>query len=239
MQITSLDVISSWADVNDEIIWSCHEYHYVSAGDYRLRRRGERRIQRNSTQPRSPSMEYISIAQFENDACLRPCSRLFGIRASRAACTWGSCMRLLYELCLMLMYLILGNLVYRNFTPDVPLCGIGGGSYRGALWRSPWHVGLFPSFTSETVLALVIASGLLAALFLHCLHMFAEKNLDDSWGSIVKTPISKDMGLLLEKSRLGLRCHELAEEAGLSKGKKRCFFVCIQEEAIGNRKALS
>ena len=76
------------------------------------------------------------------------------------------------------------------------------------------------------MLALVIASGLLAALFcIACIRAFAEKNLDDSWGSIVKTPISKDMGLLLEKSRLGLRCHELAEEAGLSKREEEVLLL--------------
>lgn len=132
-----------------------------------------------------------------------------------------------YELCLMLMYSILGNLVYRNFCNSTFLF-----SAELAVALTAGHCGdslarwVISSFTSETVLALVIASGLLAALFcIACIRAFAEKNLDDSWGSIVKTPISKDMGLLLEKSRLGLRCHELAEEAGLSKREEEVLLL--------------
>ena len=46
--------------------------------------------------------------------------------------------------------------------------------------------------------------------------VFSAKGLDNSWGVVLKQPVSKDYELALEKTRLGVRCREVARTCGLT-----------------------
>ena len=73
---------------------------------------------------------------------------------------------------------------------------------------------------------LVSITGVLALLFAGvCIWAFSKQSLEDTWGVVIKKPLANDMDLLLEKSRLGLRCHELAQDAGLSRREEEVLLL--------------
>lgn len=138
-----------------------------------------------------------------------------------------------YELCLMLMYAILGNLVYRNFynptflfAVELAVALIAG--HAGTGLARFLVVGL-P--TGLTVVVFVGAVCVLGVLFsASCAWAFSKKGLQDEWGAIVRTPLSQDFDLLFEKTRLGLRCHELAQQTNLSRREEEILLLLVQKK---------
>lgn len=137
-----------------------------------------------------------------------------------------------YEWLLMLMYAILGNLVYRNFYNSTFLFSI-----EIAIALMSGTVGGFicdgieqqlPAFSSAM---LVAVSGLFALLFaVAAVRVFSKRNLDGIWSNIIRKPIAHDTELLLERTRLGLRCRELAKEAGLSAREEEVLLLLAQRK---------
>lgn len=132
-----------------------------------------------------------------------------------------------YELCLMLMYSILGNLVFRNFYNSTFLF-----STELAVALTAGHIGNTAAswiieFPAENgIILLVVVTSVLALLFtVVCMWTFSRQSLEDTWGVVIKQPLANDMDLLLEKSRLGLRCHELAQNAGLSRREEEVLLL--------------
>lgn len=137
-----------------------------------------------------------------------------------------------YELCLMLMYSILGNLVYRNFYNSTFLFSVEiaialtSGTVGGLLCD-----GIERWFPGHATVVLALACGLFALLFAAAaVHAFSKRNLDGKWSNIIRKPIAHDTDLLLERTRLGLRCHELAEEAGLSAREEEVLLLIAQRK---------
>lgn len=137
-----------------------------------------------------------------------------------------------YELCLMLMYSILGNLVYRNFYNSTFLFSVEiaialtSGTVGGVLYDV--IESLFPAYAT---IALAMVSGLLALLFAAAaIQAFSKRNLNGKWSNIIRKPLAHDTDLLLERTRLGLRCHELAEETGLSAREEEVLLLIAQKK---------
>lgn len=137
-----------------------------------------------------------------------------------------------YEFCLMLMYSILGNLVYRNFYNSTFLYSVEiaialtAGTVGDVLYDAIEH-----SFPEHATVALAFACGALSLLFaVAAIHAFSKRNLDGPWGNIIRKPIAHDTDLLLERTRLGLRCHELAEEASLSAREEEVLLLLAQRK---------
>ena len=137
-----------------------------------------------------------------------------------------------YELCLMLMYSILGNLVFRNFYNSTFLYAV-----ELAVALAAGHLGnsLATLLTDKTspdpspaFIAVACALGVVFALV--CARSFSKRSLRDTWGTIVATPMSQDFDLVIEKTRLGLRCHELAQEADLSRREEEVLLLLAQRK---------
>ncbi|MDD5807247.1 MAG: helix-turn-helix transcriptional regulator, partial [Eggerthellales bacterium] len=137
-----------------------------------------------------------------------------------------------YELCLMLMYSILSDLVYRSFYNPTFLFSV-----EIAVALSAGHIGdslaakcagLIPQ---QSTLVLATLCAVVCGLFaLACINAFAKRGLEDAWAALMRKPVAQDMDLLLERSRLGLRCHELAQEAGLSRREEEVLVLLAQKK---------
>lgn len=136
-----------------------------------------------------------------------------------------------YETCLMLIYVILVNLVYRYsisatwlFSIELiaTLVAAHAGSYSGQMFMEWWPW--------DESLALLIGGGISVTIFFVGITMtFSSHNLDDRWGIIIRTPIAKDFELAREKSRLGIRCHEIAQEGGLTKKEEEILLLLFRQ----------
>ena len=137
-----------------------------------------------------------------------------------------------YELCLMLMYSILSDLVYRSFYNPTFLFSV-----EIAVALSAGHIGdslaakcagLVPG---QSTLVLAAICAVLCGLFaLACINAFAKQGPKDTWAALMRKPVAQDMDLLLEHSRLGLRCHDLAQEAGLSRREEEVLVLLAQKK---------
>lgn len=137
-----------------------------------------------------------------------------------------------YELSMMMIYSILGDLVYRSYYNSTFLFA---GEIAIALAAGTATHMLFALFSesvfSQSVIIPVIISTLLAALFaVAAIRAFSKRNLSEHWGAIIRKPIAYDIDLLKEKSRLGLRCHTLAQEAGLSDREEEVLLLVAQRK---------
>lgn len=137
-----------------------------------------------------------------------------------------------YELCLMLVYCILGDLVYRSFYNStflysIEICiSIGAGMTSDFLFT-----GLSYAFPSQINIVLTLVISLFALCFaVVAVRTFSSPNLESRWSPLVKKPVGQDMAPLLERSRLGLRCHELAAEAGLSSREEEVLLLLAQKK---------
>ncbi len=154
------------------------------------------------------------------------------LRGTAALLTAGMFACMAYELCLMLTYSILGNLVFRNFYNSTFLYAV-----QLAVALTSGHLGnglatwLSAGATADPSPAFVaVACALGVAFAAVCMGTFSKKSLRDTWGVIVTTPMSQDFDLLLEKTRLGLRCHELAQEADLSRREEEVLLLLAQKK---------
>lgn len=137
-----------------------------------------------------------------------------------------------YELCLMLMYSILGDLVYRSFynstflfSVEVAIALTAG--YAGSI-ASGWVEELISQYS---ILMLALVGGVMALLFvIASINAFSKRGLNGNWSAIIRKPIAQDIDLSLERSRLGLRCHDLAQEAGLSRREEEVLLLLAQKK---------
>lgn len=137
-----------------------------------------------------------------------------------------------YELCLMLVYCILGDLVYRSFYNStflysLEICiALSAGMAGDLLLKS-----VSRAFPSSVGVALTLTCGILALLYAAtALRTFSDPDLQGRWSTLIRQPVGQDMAPLLERSRLGLRCHELAKEAGLSSREEEILLLMAQQK---------
>ena len=144
----------------------------------------------------------------------------------------GALVSMAYELCLMLTYAILGDLVYRSFYNSTFLFAV-----ELAVALTAGHLGnglaicLEAGLGENSVVVFVGVACVLGVLFSAvCILAFSKRSVQETWGAIVKTPLSQDFDLLFEKTRLGLRCHELAQEASLSRREEEVLLLLAQRK---------
>lgn len=125
---------------------------------------------------------------------------------------------LVYTLYLMLTSVIFANLSFRYavsaawlFSTEIAtrLIFAHAGSYAGDSLQG--MIGGEPSVTVIVACAIPVVAFAAAMLI-----VFSSKGLDSDWGVVLMKPVSKDYELALEKSRLGIRCREVAKANGLT-----------------------
>lgn len=122
-----------------------------------------------------------------------------------------------YTILLLLIMAILSNLCYRYGVCALWIFGIER-ALRMASSQTGRLVGenivdssSLPDF-ARLIALVVMAGGLIAVMF----AFFSEKSVTSQWGVVLKHPIADDLELYMEKSRLGVKCQELAESCGLT-----------------------
>ncbi len=137
-----------------------------------------------------------------------------------------------YEMCLMIMYSILGNLVFRYSYNATFLYAV-----ELAIALIAAHIGQFVcELINETMpwgdsLVLLGISVCFAIAFVLVVSWaFSSQNLEDRWGTVIKTPIAEDFDLALEKTHLGMRCHELAKAGDLSRREEEVLLLLLRKE---------
>ncbi len=135
-----------------------------------------------------------------------------------------------YETCLMLVYVILVNMVYRFSASATWLFSI-----ELALTLVAAHVGsgvgstFITSWPWSASLALLLGGCVTAMLVVLAMAVaFSIKGLEGAWSTIIKTPIADDYELALEKTRLGVRCREVAAAGGLTKREEETLLLLLR-----------
>lgn len=136
-----------------------------------------------------------------------------------------------YTLFVTLIMCILGNLSYRY-----GIC---------ALWLFAIErfvrllFGLAGTMTSQLLsqapldptVSHIVSSGIVVILIgLTTLFFFSEKQIDSPWGVVLKNPLSKDIDLMLSKTQLGIRCHEISKECGLTPREEQILLCLLQKK---------
>lgn len=126
----------------------------------------------------------------------------------------------------------MGDLVYRSFYNSTFLFAV-----ELAVALAAGHLGnglamhLGAGLAESSVVMFVGVACVLGTLFsAACILAFSKRSMQETWGTIVKTPLSQDFDLLFEKTRLGLRCHELAQEANLSRREEEVLLLLAQRK---------
>lgn len=135
-----------------------------------------------------------------------------------------------YTMLLVLMMAILGNMSYRYGVCALWIFAIER-AVRMVSQQMGYEMGhaLSPAGSysgSSADIALVALCVLLAAFA--TLIFASERQIDSNWGIVLKRPISQDLGFALEKSRLGVRCRELAKEYGLTPREEEVLLLICQ-----------
>ncbi len=136
-----------------------------------------------------------------------------------------------YTLFVTLIMCILGNLSYRYGMCALWLFAIerlvrllfslAGTMTSQLLYRAPVDPAILQVVSSSIVVVLI---GLTTLLF------FSEKQIDSPWGVVLKNPLSKDIDLMLSKTHLGIRCHELSQEHGLTPREEQILLCLLQKK---------
>lgn len=136
-----------------------------------------------------------------------------------------------YTLFVTLIMCILGNLSYRYGICALwlfaierfvrLLFGLAGTMTSQLLWQAP----LDPTISQVVSSAIVVILIGLTTLF-----FFSEKQIDSPWGVVLKNPLSKDIDLILSKTHLGIRCHEVAQECGLTPREEQILLCLLQKK---------
>ena len=139
-----------------------------------------------------------------------------------------------YTMLLILMMAILSNLSYRygicalwlfSIERTVRLVSNQAGHLVGDFFNETTFLSPEVSWALSGVLFMALILG--ATLF-----FLSEKHLSSSWGVVLKQPLSHDIGLALEKSRLGVRCHELARNADLTSREEEVLLLLFQRKKL-------
>lgn len=157
----------------------------------------------------------------------------FGIVSPQFEQVSAVCASASYALCLMLTAAILANLSYRYSVSGAWLFSI---EFICRLVAA--HAGSFIGTTLSQFFAAPYPTSLLVggtfALFLLAIAMviaMQEKSLDSSWGVILKHPLSEDLSLLFEKTRLGVRCREVATGTHLTKREEEILLLLLHRHS--------
>ncbi|WP_041690648.1 helix-turn-helix transcriptional regulator [Eggerthella sp. YY7918] len=136
-----------------------------------------------------------------------------------------------YALMLILMMSILGNISYRYGVCALWLFAIERATrlvavQLGELWGG--NLGAATMLSPEA--SQIVANVVFVVLIVITALMFAsERQIDSSWGIILKMPISRDTSLALAKTRLGVRCHELAQSYELTAREEEILLLIFQQ----------
>lgn len=137
-----------------------------------------------------------------------------------------------YTMLLVLMMAILSNLSYRY-----GVCALWLFAIERAVRLVSNQAGLmtgdfFKDFSFAFPQASSIFSTILFIVLIGAATLFfmSEKQISSSWGVVLKQPLSRDIGLALEKSRLGVRCHELASEYELTGREEEVLLLLLQQK---------
>ena len=141
-----------------------------------------------------------------------------------------------YTLILILMMAILSNLSFRY-----GICALWLFAIERAVRLVSNQLGYivgegFRAITPVNPMAASIgAATLFFALILGVTLVFlSEKNIQSSWGVMLKTPLSKDLSLALEKTRLGVRTHELALTYNLTGREEEVLLLLLQRKKLAD-----
>lgn len=144
-----------------------------------------------------------------------------------------------YTMLLVLMMAILANMSYRY-----GICALWLFSIERAVRDVSNQAGLFTgdffrttSLMAPEVAAIVSTVILVALILAATLFFMSEKQLSSSWGVVLKQPLSQDIGLALEKSRLGVRCHELSQQYGLTAREEEVLLLLFQQKKLADAAA--
>lgn len=71
-----------------------------------------------------------------------------------------------------------------------------------------------------------------ALLVVVALIFFSEKSISSSqWGVVLKQPVGEDAGL--QRNRLGVKCHKLGQQAGLTPREEEILLLVAQQRTLG------
>lgn len=144
-----------------------------------------------------------------------------------------------YTMLLVLMMAILSNMSYRygvcalwlfSIERAVRLVSNQAGLMTGDFFKDVSFA--FPEASSIVSTVLFVALVVGATLF-----FMSEKQIASSWGVVLKQPMSHDLGLALEKSRLGVRCHELSQEHDLTGREEEVLLLLFQQRKLSDMAA--
>lgn len=139
-----------------------------------------------------------------------------------------------YTMLLVLMMAILSNMSYRY-----GVCALWLFSIERAVRLASNQAGLITGdFFKDAAFAFPEASGILstvlfiALILAATLFFMSEKQISSSWGVVLKQPMSQDRSLALEKSRLGVRCHELSQANDLTGREEEVLLLLFQQKKL-------
>lgn len=135
-----------------------------------------------------------------------------------------------YTMLLVLMMAILGNMSYRY-----GVCALWVFAIERAVRMVSQQLGYeaghaleFSQMLSREATDIALMAACVLLIVLATLVFASERQIDSNWGVVLKQPMSKDIGFALEKSRLGVRCHELAEAHGLTPREEEVLLLICQ-----------
>jgi DNA-binding CsgD family transcriptional regulator len=131
----------------------------------------------------------------------------------------------------ILIVVILSNMSYRygvcalwlfsiEYFVRVTSCQLG--HFTGSLLMDLSIAGL--------ALTVVVSVPFIIMLMITTLLFFSEKHISSSWGVVLKTPLPKDVALMLQKSRIGVRCQEISQEYGLTQRENEILLMLFYKK---------
>lgn len=135
-----------------------------------------------------------------------------------------------YTLCLIVIMVILSNLVYRYGVNALWLFGIEraarlasvqiGIGARSLVGSTPYP------YVADTAFAVVITVSVVVATML----LLSETQLSSAWGVVLKDTPAEAYGADMGRNRLGTKCHELANQFGLTQREEEILLLLAQRK---------
>ena len=139
-----------------------------------------------------------------------------------------------YTLCLIIIMVILGNLVYQYGANALWLFGIERAirllSVQGGIRTRDAVMTVFDPLLATVVLPVLVAILIVAATAM----LFSEKQLSSTWGLVLKDAPNKSTSSYLERNRLGLKCQELAKRFALTQREVEILLLLAQDKSSGD-----
>ncbi len=150
---------------------------------------------------------------------------------------WGAvadgCAIASYTLLLIFIMVILSNLSYRY-----GVCALWLFAIERAVRLVMTQVGRMSgealhSFSLSPALTLLLVAAMAAMLVAAAALMLSEKNISSSqWGVVLRRETGEGAGVS-ERNRLGVKCAELAQQAGLTPREEDVLFLLAQRKTVG------